>query len=131
MLDRFNFMAVEVNTFEDFDYEVEYQSPLFSFKNDNQEVGLSFVFKSLTDNQRKIIELIAKHQLENPQDKGISMKELLNLCIEQTVAYSQKGLRDYLHEAFDHKIVNERMDERAQTIVFMNYPTVLLEKIAN
>jgi len=35
MLDRFNFMAIEVNTFEDYDMELEYQSPLFSFKNDN------------------------------------------------------------------------------------------------
>ena len=35
MLDRFNFMAVEMNTYEDFDLELEYQSALFSFKNDN------------------------------------------------------------------------------------------------
>lgn len=59
MLDRFNFMAVEVNTFEDYDTELEYQSPLFSFKNDNQEVGLTFVLKSMTQNQRNIIKLIA------------------------------------------------------------------------
>lgn len=50
MLDRFNFYAHEINTFEDFDVELEYQSPLFSFKNDNQEVGLIFVFKSMTTN---------------------------------------------------------------------------------
>lgn len=48
MVDRFNFMSLEVNTFEDFDCELEYQSPLFSFKNDNQEVGLKFVLQSLT-----------------------------------------------------------------------------------
>ena len=35
MLDRFNFIALEVNTYEDYDIELEYQSPLFSFKNDN------------------------------------------------------------------------------------------------
>ena len=50
MLDRFNFMAVELNTYEDFDIELEYQSALFSFKNDNQEVGLTFVLKSMTKN---------------------------------------------------------------------------------
>lgn len=59
MLDRFNFMSIEVNTFEDYDCELEYQSPLFSFKNDNQEVGLTFVLKSMTKNQRDIIKLIA------------------------------------------------------------------------
>lgn len=59
MLDRFNFMAMEVNTFADYDCELEYQSPLFSVKNDNQEVGLGFVLKSMTENQRQIIRLIA------------------------------------------------------------------------
>jgi hypothetical protein len=50
MQDRFNFMAVEINTFEDYDIELEYQSPLFSLKNDNQEIGLTFVLKSMTKN---------------------------------------------------------------------------------
>ncbi len=66
MLDRFNFIALEVNTYEDYDIELEYQSPLFSFKNDNQEVGLGFVFKSMTSVQRNIIKVIAQHQLDNP-----------------------------------------------------------------
>ena len=35
MLDRFGFIGVEVNSYDDFEYELEYQSPLFSFKNDN------------------------------------------------------------------------------------------------
>jgi hypothetical protein len=35
MIDRFNLMALQINTFEDYDFELEYQSPLFSFKNDN------------------------------------------------------------------------------------------------
>ena len=50
MLDRFNFIALQIDTFEDFDCELEYQSPLFSFKNDNQEIGLSFVLNSMTQN---------------------------------------------------------------------------------
>lgn len=61
MLDRYNFMNVEANTFEDYDIELEYQSPLYSFKNDNQEVGLAFVLKSMTQNQQGIIKLIAHH----------------------------------------------------------------------
>ena len=59
MLDRFNLIALEVNTYEDYDIELEYQSPLFSFKNDNQEVGLTFVLKSMTSVQRNIIKVIA------------------------------------------------------------------------
>ena len=105
MLDRFNFIALEVNTYEDYDIELEYQSPLFSFKNDNQEVGLTFVLKSMTQVQRNIIKVIAQHQLDNPQEKGISMKDLMAKCIENMLAYSQKMIKDYLHEAKDHKIV--------------------------
>lgn len=88
MLDRFGFIGVEINTYEDFEYELEYQSPLFSFKNDNQEVGLTFVLKSMTRNQREIIKLIAQHQLNHPQDKGISLKDLLELCVEHMLAFS-------------------------------------------
>ena len=59
MMDRFNFVAFEVNTFEDFTFELDYQSTLFSFKNDNQEIGLSFIFQSMTKNQRDIVKIIA------------------------------------------------------------------------
>ncbi|TNV78862.1 hypothetical protein FGO68_gene498 [Halteria grandinella] len=131
MIDRFNFMALQVNTFADYDVEQEYQSPLFSFKNDNQEVGLSFVLKSMTQTQRNILKLIAKYQLDNPQDKGIQMKELMNLCVENMLAFSQKAIKDYLHEAKDHKVIHERTDENGHQILFMTYNPVLLEKISN
>jgi hypothetical protein len=119
MLDRFGFIGVEVNTYEDFEYELEYQSPLFSFKNDNQEVGLTFVLKSMTRNQREIIKLIAQHQLNHPQDKGISLKDLLELCVEHMLAFSQKQIKDYLHEAKDHKVILERTDENGHQILYM------------
>ena len=48
LLDEFNFYCMELNTFEDYDVELDYQTPLFSFKNDNQEIGLAFVLKSMT-----------------------------------------------------------------------------------
>lgn len=35
VLDRFDFLGIEVNTFAHYDNELHYQSPLFSFKNDN------------------------------------------------------------------------------------------------
>ncbi len=50
MLDKYMFVALECNTFDDYDVELEYQPPLFSLKNDNQEVGLTFVLKSMTGN---------------------------------------------------------------------------------
>ncbi len=35
MLDLLNFIAFEVNTYEDYEKEIEYQPPLFSLKDDN------------------------------------------------------------------------------------------------
>ena len=45
------------------------------------------------------------------------------------LATSQKALKEYLHEAKDHKIVNERVDEQGNTFLYMQYPPQLLEKI--
>ena len=47
------------------------------------------------------------------------------------LATSQKGLKEYLHEAKDHKIVQERVDEHGSTFLYMHYPTTLLERIVN
>jgi hypothetical protein len=38
------------------------------------------------------------------------MKELMNLCVENMLAYSQKAIKEYLHEAKDHKVIHEKTD---------------------
>ena len=59
----------------------------------------------MTKNQIEIIKLIAKYQLDNPDEKGVKIKVLLNLCVENMLCTNQKGLKDYLLEAKSHKIV--------------------------
>ena len=49
-LDKFNYYTVELNTFIYYDKEFEYQPPLFSAKNENQEIGIAFILKSMTVN---------------------------------------------------------------------------------
>jgi hypothetical protein len=61
MLDKFNFVAVQMDTFKAFDQEQENMPSLFSIKNDNQEQGLSFMLKAMTKNQIDIIKLIADY----------------------------------------------------------------------
>ena len=39
-------------------------------------------------------------------------------------------LKEYLAEAKDHKVVLERTDDSGSTLMYMNYPPLLLEKIA-
>jgi hypothetical protein len=59
------------------------------------------------------------------------LKDLLELCVEHMLAFSQKMIKDYLHEAKDHKVILERTDENGHQILYMGYPVVLLEKVAN
>lgn len=61
LLDSFNFVNFQMDTFEEFGDECSYQPSLFSQKNENQEIGLAFIFKSMTDTQKGIIMQIAKY----------------------------------------------------------------------
>ena len=77
-MDNFNFVCRQIDTFMlDYEYELMYQPELFSAKNDNQEIGLAFIFQSMTKNQRDILKEIATYQLANPQEKGINFRDLL------------------------------------------------------
>ena len=46
-------------------------------------------------------------------------------------AHSHKGLKDYLHEAKDHKIVIEKTNDDGNTILYMPYNPLVLEKIVS
>lgn len=54
---------------------------------------------------------------------------MLALCTDTMLCHDNKQMREYLNEAKDHKVVQERVDESGQTLFFMNYPEMLLEKI--
>lgn len=56
LLDQYNFVCLSLDTFEAFQEEFEYQPTIYSAKNDNQELGLAFILKSMTGNQRNIIK---------------------------------------------------------------------------
>lgn len=88
-----------------------------------------YVFKSLTDTQKDIIKLVAKAHLDNPDDKGIKMKDLFAICVDEMLLHNQKALKEYLLEAKDHKIIHEKTDENGFLVLYMKYPNHLLEKI--
>ena len=85
----------------------------------------------MTENQRNIIKIIAQYQIEHAEEKGIKIKDLLNECVENMLCNNQKGLKEYLAEARDHKVVLERTDDSGYTYMFMTYPTSVLQKIVN
>ena len=59
------------------------------------------------------------------------LKDLYEKCVEEMLAHSHKGLKDYLHEAKDHKIVIEKTSEDGNTMLYMPYVPLVLEKIVN
>tara|TARA_B110000285_G_C14910192_1_gene507545 strand:- start:58 stop:471 length:414 start_codon:yes stop_codon:yes gene_type:complete len=130
-MDRFNFYSVQLDTFQTYDKEYHYQPDLFSAKNDNQENGIAYILKSMTQNQRNIIKIIAQYQMEHSEEKGMKIKDLLNECVENMLCNNQKGLKEYLAEAKDHKVVLERTDDSGYTYMYMTYPISVLEKIVN
>ena len=44
---------------------------------------------------------------------------------------NQKALKDYLAEAKDHKVVQEKINDTGYTYLYINYPNLVLEKIIN
>ena len=83
----------------------------------------------MTDKQKSVIKLIAKYQLSAPEEKGIKIKELLNLCVEEMLCTCQKEIRDLVAEAKDHKVIQERNDERGFVLYFIPCQPIMLEKI--
>ena len=59
----------------------------------------------------------------------MKIKDLLNECVENMLCNNQKGLKEYLAEAKDHKVVLERTDDSGYTYMYMTYPNSVLEKI--
>lgn len=61
-LDIFNFVCMRADTFESTHDEREFASTnIFEEKNESQELGLAFIFKSMTTNNRNIVREIAKY----------------------------------------------------------------------
>lgn len=67
-----------MDTMMPYEKEMQFQPELFSVKNNNQELGISFILRSMTGKQKEVVKLIAKQQIHNPEEKGIKNKELLN-----------------------------------------------------
>lgn len=131
VLDRYNFVFYQIDTYEEFHLEKSLSTPLFSLKNEREELGLSYVLKSFTSYQVEVIRMIAKFQLDNPHEPGIKEKELFENCIEQTILSDLKTLKDLLHEVRDHKLLFEKEDKDGNSYLYLKLKSNILEKIVN
>ena len=50
ILDQYKFLFCKADTFIEYDHEKEYSDPLFTNKNESEQIALDYVFKSMTHN---------------------------------------------------------------------------------
>ena len=129
MLDRYNFVFYQVDTFEEFHLEKSLSTPLFSMKNEREELGLSYVMKSFTEYQVSVMRIIAKFQLDNPHEPGIKEKDLYEECVEQCLLSDIKTMKELLREVRDHKLLFEKEDKDGHSYMYLKLKSNVLEKI--
>ncbi|XP_037087596.1 origin recognition complex subunit 2-like [Pollicipes pollicipes] len=111
-LAQFNFIWFDATTLLPYTEETSYENSLLVRQTADLALSsLRHVFKSLTPNARGIFILLAKHQLENADDRtfeGLPLSELYRRCREQFLVSSQVALRAQLTEFRDHKLIRSR-----------------------
>ena len=89
--------------------EMRFEENIMKTKYENEYKSLCYIYKSLTQNQKDILKLLAAWQLENEKTKsGISQAELLELCIDEMILRNDEQLRENLFELLDHKVIKEK-----------------------
>lgn len=124
--DNYSFYFLRFNTFENYDMEINDKNSLTGEKNIKAGMGLIQILKSLTQNQRDMIKIIAKHQLEGNVN-NLSLKNLTNLLINETIASSQNQVVEFLLEPKDHHLIVERKGASG-TFYKLNLSQEILEK---
>ncbi len=73
--------------------------------------------------------IIAQHQLDKPDEFGLTLDQLFIEAKDRMLVYAQKPLKEYLSEARDHKVIIEKEESDGKTHIYMNYPRAILEKL--
>ncbi|CAI2366543.1 unnamed protein product [Moneuplotes crassus] len=129
VLDEYNFVFYQIDTYEEYDLEKSMVTPLFSLKNEREELGLAFILQSFTDAQVDAMKVLAKFQLENPHEPGMKERELYEECVDMQAVSDIKNLKEILREIRDHKILFEREDKEGNSYLYLKLKATILEKI--
>ena len=79
LIEDMNCVYFRIDTYEEYAKEKEFDTPLFNFTSDIQAIGISYIMNSMTEVQRKVIQLIASYKLTNPKEQGISFEGLYEI----------------------------------------------------
>lgn len=124
--DNYSFYFLRFNTYENYDMEISDKNSLTGEKNIKAGMGLVQILKSLTQNQRDMIKIIAKEQLAGNGNQ-LGLKNLTNLLINEMIASTQNQVLEYLIEPKDHHLIVERKISTG-TVYKLNLSEEILQK---
>lgn len=128
---KYNFLYVPCPTMVPYSVELTFVEGLkvFEYSSSHGQLrGIDYVLKSLTSNQRKILKELAYISIK--ESNGISFKEFVDKCIEETLLLNAKQLKDALVEAIDHQIAAYKIGPKGENVVYLKIdPVVLINKI--
>eukprot|EP01017_Pseudomicrothorax_dubius_P043695 TRINITY_DN7324_c0_g1_i4.p1 TRINITY_DN7324_c0_g1~~TRINITY_DN7324_c0_g1_i4.p1 ORF type:complete len:201 (+),score=70.04 TRINITY_DN7324_c0_g1_i4:677-1279(+) len=116
----FNFLWIPAHTYDVFDNEVNPTETLLQNKGEKGMDSLKFIFKSLNQNQKEVLKVMAEYHLRNPEERGLTMSDLLHKSIGNMIVSNETQLKEILLELVDHKVIVERRGEGAVTYLGLN-----------
>ena len=124
-------MYIPVPTVNAYNVELSFSEGLKVFdysSTHNKMRGIDYVLKSMTRPQKLILRELAYIQLKD--SGGISFKDFLNKCIEETHVLNAKQLKDLLIEAIDHQIAAYKIGPKGENMIYLKIdPIILTNKI--
>lgn len=124
---KYNFLYIPCATLSAYTTELSFTDGLKVFEyssTHNQLRGVEYVLKSLTPLQRSVLKELAYIQIKEPN--GISMKDFLNRCMEETLVTNSKNLKESLAEAVDHNIAGYKPGAKGESMIFLKIDPVFL-----
>lgn len=132
-VEAFNFLYAECPTYEEYYGELaQAKEPLELFPKgakSNEIRGIRLILNSMTSTHKAILQLLA-HTLQSQSLSGIPLKQFFSQCKQDTLVSSEKQLKEYLIEAKDHELIDQRKDRKGQVTLSFRLPDEVVRLIA-
>lgn len=133
-VEAFNFLYAECPTYEEYYEELKWvKEPMEVFPKgakSNEIRGIKLILNSMTNTHKRILQLLAS-TLHTQSLTGISLKQFFTLCREETLVSSEKQLKEYLIEAKDHELIDQRKNRKGQVTLSFRLPEEVVRLIAS
>lgn len=128
--ENFRFVFMQCNTGQKYTEEFQYIQPMSSSKKDKKEAALKYVMESFTKNQKSIVRIVAAFLLANPEEPGITFKQLFEKCLDEMVVSSEMLLKENLLEILDHQVITQS-ENKNKIYYTMSYSKKAMQHIVD